>query len=111
MIAGIAAPIRLSMYDSRKADAMNSPVAHIPHVTVNGSEGDIRTAKAVLAWLRPRCPRCARLDVTPMTWYEDVIWFQCRSCYKLWQERFSGYGVSTQSAIRQDSTHPETRAA
>lgn len=53
---------------------------------VTGTEEDLRTAQAVLASLRPHCPRCARADVTPLTWYEAVIWFQCARCYKLWRE-------------------------
>jgi hypothetical protein len=65
---------------------MNSQLAPVKHSMVTGTVKDLRTVKAVLARLRPCCPRCERVDVIPLTWCETVIWFQCARCYKLWHE-------------------------
>lgn len=53
---------------------------------VRGTAEDLRTVEAVLARLRPCCPRCGRVDLRPLTWYDMVIWFQCAECYKLWHQ-------------------------
>ena len=74
---------------------------------VTGTEEDLRTAQAVLASLRPHCPRCARADVTPLTWYEAVIWFQCARCYKLWREDVDKpAAISPAPAATQSSAQP-----
>jgi hypothetical protein len=53
---------------------------------VTGTEKDLHTVETVLARLQPRCPRCRGKDVTPLTWCDMVMWFQCPQCYKLWHE-------------------------
>jgi hypothetical protein len=65
---------------------MNAQFAPEAHPMITGTEEDLHTVEAVLARLRPRCPRCGRIDVTPLTWCDMVLWFQCARCYKLWHE-------------------------
>lgn len=77
----------------------------------NGTNEDLHTAMAVLAWLRPRCPRCGRLGVTPMTWYDAVIWFECGKCYKLWREDVSEFVASPEPVDGHDSTQPARQVA
>lgn len=82
---------------------MTMQLAPVQSPMLTGTENDIRTVEAVLARLRPRCPRCMQAEFMPLTWGEHVIWFQCARCYKLWRQDVDtaavlAPGVAIQSA-------------
>jgi len=79
---------------------------------MTGTHEDLRSVQAALAWLHPHCPRCGRADITPLTWYDVVIWFQCARCYKLWREVLQELIVAAaEPASARTPTEPITHVA